>query len=181
MTYPTRVHGIVKYVDTITYAFTSALSPTAPDVLDHSLWPASANWCKFLSIRGSSHPLSMSVVSCSARWSKSLKFDAISPANSSKETLPISQRIYYEVKQRFRKTINYFPKRMASICWKSKSVSYDPPFCPPCVIVRFAHASVESGCESSNSFPVCSPVEPGNVIFYLPLKMPENTLKKRLN
>ena len=67
----------VRQTDT-TYALTSALSPAAPVVCVHNLWPASASWWRFLSTRGSSQPLSMSAVNCSACWSRSPKLDDIS-------------------------------------------------------------------------------------------------------
>ena len=67
-----------------TYALTSALSPAAPVVCVHNLWPASASWWRFLSTRGSSQPLSMSAVNCSACWSRSPKLDDISKGGITK-------------------------------------------------------------------------------------------------
>ena len=54
------------YTCTLAHAFTSVLSSTGPEALLSNRCPASAICCKFRLTRGSSLPVSMSAVSCSA-------------------------------------------------------------------------------------------------------------------
>lgn len=77
-----------------THALTAALSPTVPVVWAQSRCPASASWWRFLSTRGSSQPLSMSAVSCSACCSKSPKLEDMMEYN---EKLTFQMSFFFKI------------------------------------------------------------------------------------